>query len=47
MREIRENEDGIYLATGIQRKLDEKRVSEIATYVKTVAALRASTQRRL
>lgn len=38
MREIREGEDGIYLATGIQRKLNEKRVSEIATYVKTVDA---------
>lgn len=38
MREIRQREDGIYLATGIQRKLDEKRVSEIATYVQTVDA---------
>src|SRR5688500_7897416 len=38
MREIRLKEDGIYLATGIQRKLDEKRVAEIATYVKTVDA---------
>ncbi|HEY0148949.1 MAG TPA: DGQHR domain-containing protein [Allosphingosinicella sp.] len=38
MREIREKEDGIYLATGIQRKLDERRVSEIATYVTTVDA---------
>lgn len=38
MREIREKEDGIYLATGIQRQLNEKRVSEIATYVKTVDA---------
>lgn len=38
MREIRENEDGIYLATGIQRQLNEKRVSEIATYVQTVDA---------
>ena len=38
MREIREKSDGIYLATGIQRQLSEKRVSEIATYVKTVDA---------
>ena len=38
MREIRQKEDGIYLATGIQRQLNEKRVSEIATYVKTVDA---------
>lgn len=38
MREIRQQEDGIYLATGIQRQLNEKRVSEIATYVKTVDA---------
>ena len=38
MREIREKEDGIYLATGIQRQLNEKRVSEIAVYVKTVDA---------
>jgi DGQHR domain-containing protein len=38
MREIREGKDGIYLATGIQRQLSEKRVSEIATYVKTVDA---------
>jgi len=38
MREIRQQEDGIYLATGIQRRLDEKRVSEISTYVQTVDA---------
>ena len=38
MREIREKADGIYLATGIQRQLNEKRVSEIATYVGTVDA---------
>lgn len=38
MREIRRKEDGIYLATGIQRKLDEKRVDEIAAYVKTIDA---------
>lgn len=38
MREIRQHEDGIYLATGIQRQLNERRVSEIATYVKTVDA---------
>jgi DGQHR domain-containing protein len=38
MREIRRGEDGIYLATGMQRKLNEKRADEIATYVKTVDA---------
>jgi DGQHR domain-containing protein len=38
MREIRRGEDGIYLATGIQRQLDERRVSEIATYVQSVDA---------
>lgn len=38
MREIKQREDGIYLATGIQRQLNEKRVSEIATYVQTVDA---------
>ncbi|HEX8382248.1 MAG TPA: DGQHR domain-containing protein [Sphingomonas sp.] len=38
MREIRRGEDGIYLATGVQRRLDEKRVDEIATYVRTVDA---------
>lgn len=38
MREIRRREDGIYLATGVQRELNEKRVEEIATYVKTVDA---------
>jgi DGQHR domain-containing protein len=38
MREIRLKEDGIYLATGVQRDLSEKRVQEIATYVRTVDA---------
>lgn len=38
MREIREKEDGIYLATGVQRDLSRKRVDEIATYVQTVDA---------
>lgn len=38
MREIRQKEDGIYLATGVQRELSEKRVQEIATYVSTVDA---------
>lgn len=38
MREIRLKEDGIYLATGVQRDLSEKRVQEIATYVKTIDA---------
>lgn len=38
MREIRQKTDDIYLATGIQRKLDEKRVSEISTYVQTIDA---------
>ena len=38
MREIQGGEDGIYIATGIQRQLNEKRVSEIATYVTTVDA---------
>ena len=38
MREIRKKEDGIYLATGIQRDLSEKRVQEIAVYVGTVDA---------
>ena len=30
MREIRKREDGIYLATGVQRDLNQKRVDEIA-----------------
>lgn len=38
MRDIRKGLDGIYQATGVQRKLNEKRVSEIAAYVKTVDA---------
>lgn len=38
MREIRLKEDGIYLATGVQRDLSEKRVQEIATYVRTIDA---------
>ena len=38
MREIRNREDGIYLATGVQRELSEKRVQEIATYVTTIDA---------
>ncbi|MXO58477.1 DGQHR domain-containing protein [Altererythrobacter salegens] len=38
MREIRNCEDGIYLATGVQRELSEKRVQEIATYVTTIDA---------
>lgn len=38
MREIRAREDGIYLATGVQRELSEKRVQEIAAYVKTIDA---------
>lgn len=38
MREIRRKEDGIYLATGVQRELNHKRVDEIAAYVGTVDA---------
>jgi len=38
MREIRKKEDGIYLATGVQRELSEKRVQEISAYVKTIDA---------
>lgn len=38
MREIKQAEDGIYLATGVQRRLDERRADEIATYVQTVDA---------
>lgn len=38
MREIRRQEDNIYIATGVQRDLNEKRVQEISTYVKTVDA---------
>lgn len=38
MREIRRGEDGIYLATGVQRQLNQKRVDEIAAYVRTVDA---------
>lgn len=38
MREIRRKEDGIYLATGVQRELNHKRVEEIAAYVNTVDA---------
>lgn len=39
MRQIELGEDGIYKTTGIQRRLDERRVSEIATYVETVDAV--------
>lgn len=38
MREIREKTDGIYQATGVQRELSERRVGEIAEYVKTIDA---------
>lgn len=38
MRQIQLKEDNIYVATGVQRKINEKRVSEIAEYVKTVDA---------
>jgi DGQHR domain-containing protein len=38
MREIRRREDGIYLATGVQRELNHNRVNEIAAYVRTVDA---------
>jgi DGQHR domain-containing protein len=38
MREIRKREDGIYLATGVQRELNTGRVEEIAAYVQTVDA---------
>lgn len=38
MREIRQKEDNIYLATGVQRELSEKRVQEIAAYVQTIDA---------
>ncbi|MDH2134511.1 DGQHR domain-containing protein [Sphingobium yanoikuyae] len=38
MREIREQKDNIYLATGVQRELSEKRVQEIAAYVQTIDA---------
>jgi DGQHR domain-containing protein len=38
MREIRRREDGIYLATGVQRELNPKRVDEIAAYVRTIDA---------
>lgn len=38
MREIRRREDGIYLATGVQRELNWKRVEEIAAYVSTADA---------
>jgi len=38
MREIRLGNDQIYEATGIQRKLNDKRVREIAEYVETVDA---------
>lgn len=33
IREIQKGSDGIYQATGVQRKLNERRVEEIATYV--------------
>jgi DGQHR domain-containing protein len=33
IREIQMGRDGIYVATGVQRKLNEKRVEEIAAYV--------------
>lgn len=38
MREISRKEDGIYIATGVQRELNEKRVVEIAAYVQTIDA---------
>lgn len=38
IREIQKGEDGIFAFTGIQRKLNEKRVEEIAEYVKTIDA---------
>ena len=38
MREISKKEDNIYIATGVQRELNEKRVVEIAAYVQTIDA---------
>jgi DGQHR domain-containing protein len=38
IREIQQGKDGIYLATGVQRTLNDRRVDEIATYVKSVDA---------
>lgn len=34
IREIQRGEDGIYLATGVQRRLNDKRVEEISAYVR-------------
>ena len=39
MRQIELGEDGIYKTTGIQRKLDDRRVNEIATYVESADAI--------
>ena len=39
MRQIELGEDGIYKTTGIQRRLDDRRVSEIATYVESADAI--------
>lgn len=38
IREIQQGRDGIYLATGVQRKLNDKRVDEIAEYVTSADA---------
>lgn len=38
IREIQRGEDGIYLATGVQRKLNQKRVDEISAYVQAADA---------
>ena len=39
MRQIEMGEDGIYKTTGIQRRLDDRRVNEIATYVGSADAV--------